>query len=457
MGDTRDSGAGSPGSAWPERLARYREKLLENAILLLPGAVLTAAAGYLSHLLFDQPWRAVFVLGPLALLAALLWRRLGGPTPAGEIAVGRRSGAFLAVYLVVFGVAAGSDVLVWKRELVGFEESVPRNWLGLNWLGDWRYWVITRQRPSSGLLILTTNHPLSRAQARAEVGQLIGLAKANGARGIAFDFYFTQPSELDTWLCAKVRGAGIPVFTGFGFGRHNGTVFRLPYPSSLESCLPQNSVQGHLMGYREADHLVRSIPLSFKDMPALSWRIANQLMLSEHRASPPNTGLLRFLPTSTPIASIPLDTLYKDRDLVNVLRDQFVLVGEGKGSADTVPTPFGTMAGVAVHALAVQALMNERVATDAPWWASLAFLLVSCYIVTLIVSRRESVAQVMLVTAGVSVAMALAAAAAARFWLVWVDVSYAVIGTWLLMALMLTIRRASRPHPGASSRASAST
>jgi hypothetical protein len=442
-------GAGGPGGpAGPDRLTRYREKLLENLVFLLPGVVLAAVGAYLSRVLFDQPWRAVFLLGPVALAAAVLWYRAARRSGPGGVTIGRPFRVFLAVYLLAFGVAAGSSLFDWKRTLAGFGDTVPRNWLALNRLGDWRYLVIARRPTRTDLVVLTTSAPLGLEAGRADVAQLIGVAAANDALGIAFDYYFTEPSSLDPWLCGKVRAAGIPVLAGYGFtvDTATGEVDRLDYPRSLESCIPLDSAQGHLMGYREADNRIRSIPVLFANLdgkPALSWRIAERLLPPDRRGALPRTGLLRFLPTAEPIRTYPVDELFRDTSGVRRLRDRFVLVGEGAGSADTVPTPFGTLPGVVVHALATQALLDGRFIHEAPWWASLLFLLVACYVVTVSVSRGDRMGQVLLVAILLSLAMLLAAAAAARFWLMWVEVSYALVGTWLLTLLTLLIRRST--------------
>jgi CHASE2 domain-containing sensor protein len=155
----------------------------------------------------------------------------------------------------------------------------------------------------------------------------------------------------------------------------------------------------------------------------------------------PNARLLRYLPPGagalTVIRPEKLDALERNP---SVLRDRFLLVGEGSGT-DVFKTPFGLLPGTVVHAYAVDSLLASHYITRPPAWLSAFVVFASCYILTLLATLRRSTRALVTAAAGITTAIAVVAAAAMYVSAVWLDVIYAVAATWLLLPLLLGLRR----------------
>lgn len=384
----------------------------------------------------DHPERAVAVLGPLAV--ALLF--VGRPIHRDRRVV--LGGGYLLFFLgfcLLFSLAAGSDVLAGRRTpLVGYEQGLPTNVFGLNRLGDWRYSVlpaIERQRGAVAVLMLPA--AASPVERRRQFAVLIRQAVDRRARGIAFDFYFDEPSPFDALLCAEVRQAtatGVPVYFGYRHDVRNGLAVPMRPPESL-ACLQPHLAS--LSGYLEADGRVRMVPLYFQrdaKSPTLS------LMIARHLVSRPD-GSLRLpdrhlVQFTRPTPDTPAVLWSGAADTLDLLNDRFVLVGSNR-PGDVHETPFGRLPGVKIHELAAYSLSHgrfiERLGTL--WTFPLIFTL--CFVLAVAQSQGVSAAALMGLAAGL-IALTIAIAAAAMRWaFVWVDVSYAALAIATLTALLL--------------------
>jgi CHASE2 domain-containing sensor protein len=126
-----------------------------------------------------------------------------------------------------------------------------------------------------------------------------------------------------------------------------------------------------------------------------------------------------------------------------VLQDRFLLVGEGSGT-DVFNTPFGRLPGTVVHAYAIDSLLASHYITRPPAWLSACVVFASCYILTLLAALQMSTRRLVIAAAGITIMVVAVAAAAMHFSAVWLDVIYAVVATWLLLPLLLGVRKRLR-------------
>ena len=312
---------------------------------------------------------------------------------------------------------------------------MPRSFLGLNGLGDWRYALLpATPHAGPGTLVLTLATSNDRDLRRREFAWLIQQAITRRARGIAFDFYFDAPSDLDPLLCAVVEradAAKLPVYFGYKHSERDGLLVHDPLPGSLD-CL-----KGHLAslaGYLEADRMVRMVPLYFEHDPndeSLSLRVARDLA----RGTPklPASGLVQFTrpePDRDPIQGLPT------QDQVPLFENRFVFAGSAR-AGDVHATPFGRLPGVKIHELAALSLAQSRFIErlGAAWTFPLIIAL--CFVLS--VAQARGIGRKWLCAIGAAlVAVTIVLAAAAIHWaLVWIDVSYLVAAVGSMTGLLL--------------------
>ena len=425
-----------------ERLKKYREEILKSLVLGLPLLLIQRVFGWLADHFTSQPWQALWFIAPLAILAWALFRIARGRH---EFRLRGFFLAFFAVYVLVFSVASNTRLLDWKRTMIGYEAETPRNWLALNWVGDWRYWFV-RQTPQTpkDIVVVTLPRPegMNRNEVRLQIAGLIKAAAANDARGIALDFYFDDESTLDRLVCETVESVGIPVIVGYTFDRFNDEINRRRLPPELEACLPLESHQGHLIGFVEADNVVRSVPLYFRGdrkMESLGLQVARRIA-PETKLSLPRSGLLQFVEPPEGVSRVSLETLRDQPASHGMLTDRFVLLGEDS-EEETFSTPFGDRLGVLIHASAIHSLRHDHFIERTPWWSSLLVILVSCYLLSVLAAGSMPAHQLIGVAVLLSLAVLVASIMAIYLWLIWVDIAYSFAAIWIRLPLILGLRR----------------
>jgi CHASE2 domain-containing sensor protein len=423
-----------------ERLRR----LAELAILGVPVMLINAGVAWIGKPLIDQPWRALLFIVPLAAVA-LIFRRYA--VRGGSLRVRGWLLGFLVAYLCAFSVAAGTRVLDWKHESWTLSAAqAPRRWIAPASWGDWHYWFAPREEPVSDPLVITVKPPRTVDEGRFQVTQQIRIAANAGARGIAFDYHFSgDASGVDTFLCQVLKSTDIPVIAGVRVIRPRGRreLFGEAYPDSIERCWLHER-RGHLHGSRDRDGVVRNVVLriDIPDSVALSVRVAREMTGStDLRADP----VLQFLEPKLPIEPVAWDSLLEmETQLQNgLIRGRFLLVGEDSPQ-ETFHTPFGDRLGVQIHAAAIANLVSGRWIKRTNWTSSLFFILGTCYLMTALVAQGVPARRLVLIVAGMSAFLFICAALGMRIWLIWLDVVYPTVAVWLLLAILVSLRRRFR-------------
>jgi hypothetical protein len=272
------------------------------------------------------------------------------------------------------------------------------------------------------------------------------MARMSGARGIAFDFYFSDNAEtrpIDDLLCKEVREARdqqFPVFVGYGVKEVNGIPTREDIAENLRPCLPLTDAQGHLVGFKEPDSKVRMIPLFFVgaiDREALCLKIATAL---GGATALPESKLLQFVAPERDYPIADYDQLFADEDSRIAMRDRFVLVG-GPRDTDVAKSPFGIREGVILHSYAIHSLRTGQFIQRAPLWVSFPMVYLSTFLLTLLFDWGYSVKKIAVLCVAGSVLIVLSAAMAIMMWLYWVDIVYPLLSIWLLFPLLYFLRK----------------
>ena len=416
----------------------YSRTLARHLLLALPAFLAYwLLAGLLGSFL-DNRLAVAAVAAPLGIVCWVLWRLLARDR---GVLLGGRFLLFLLAYCLLFAVLAGSDVLTWKRTLVGYEDRVPRNWLGRLLpprLADWHYWLAPEAPAANDLVVITLPALSGRpvGEVRRDFAALIHQAAARGAKGIALDFYLEASSPtVDPFLCRQVEAAaaaGVAVFVGYRYDEPQGLVVpRWPAPT-LTPCFPE-ARRGSLSGYAEVDGRIRMVPLFLggnEGRPSLSLQIARALIHGEPPRPPgdlvqflrPRGGVARFagLPTADDLA---------------ILQQNFVVVGTAAPS-DRADTPFGPLQGVEVLAWAAHALRTGVFIQPLPAVWTFPAIFALCYLLAATLARKGGWRRLAGLAALLSLAVVAVAALAMRFALVWVDVSYPLVAMWGLVGLL---------------------
>jgi len=423
-----------------DRLTRERWRILLWAIPAGALALLVAqAAGPFS----DRPWATLALLVPLAIaiftLGRPLWRER-------RIVMGGGFMLFFLAYFAFFTIAAGTRLLDGRRALIaGYEDAVPSNFLGLNWLGDWRYLVAPEAPPAVDFAVITVPSFEGREliETRRELAALIRIALDEEARGIAFDYFFEGPSDADAILCfwiGRARDAGMPVLLGYRLVQQDGAMVRPQLPPVLRECVRDDELAS-LMGVLEADQRIRMVLASRPDDPAapsLARRVAT--LVAGDAVRVPRDGLIQFVPPSTgPVqVAAPIDA--EERPL---LRDRFLFAGALR-QGDIRDTPFGRTPGVMLHAYAAHSLRTGEFIVRLPLAGTLAILFVLCWVLTLVQARGGGPAALVQAALIEVAALSAGAALAMRAGLLWVDVAYpfaAAGGLTMLLAAGAAVQR----------------
>ena len=422
-----------------------RKNLIKHLSLAIPVFAVAIVTGFMENKFTTQPQLVLYILFPLSFLTFICWKILKGRE---EFILRGRFLILLLLVVFIFSIAASSGVLDGKRQAVGFEQSVPRNFLSLNWMGDWRYIIIPKKHRHPGLTIVTMKHTGNLGLARNDIIQLIGYAAANNARGIAFDFYLEKDSPLDTMLCDALNEAknkNIPVLVAYRHVNFNGEIRKGETAKNLRKCIAPEQ-EGHAVCLTDRDGVVRMIPLYFRSeshRESLSLKVA-KIMNADVKL--PENGLLRFIKPKKDFNIYRYEDIEDNKEYAPLFRDQFILVGE-ESSKDKALTPFGEKLGVMIHAYGVHSLLKNHFIKPMPFWSHLLMIFVSCYWVTVRVKQGDSFGKLILLNAIISLIFLEIAIFALLFFLTWIEIIYSITALWLLLPLMLILRkRAGKPE-----------
>lgn len=419
-----------------------RKSLIRLGLLWLPTAVASLVTARLVGMFAAQPWQTLWVLVPLAVLNYAFWQVIKGRK---EFKLGGVFLAFLLTYVVIFSVAAGRDLGSWKSpSLIGYEKSVPRNWLSLGWMGDWRYLIVRKKPATPGLTIVTMKPPQTVLAGRLDISKLIKLAADNDATGIALDFYFKKKTDIDDKLCHEIEEAQKKrvkkVLVSYNVSDTAGEPRREPIADSLEECLPLESHQGYPAGYTESDGVIRMIPLYFRggrpELEALSLKIAK---LFGNEVKTPENGLLQFIKPKKDFEPVTYNDL---KDNPGLVRDQVVLVGE-ESDKHKFSTPFGEKLGVVIQAYAVHSLVQDHFIKRTTFWPNFLMILVFCYLITVRVKQGDSIRKLIRTSLLISLVIFAISVLAMYVSLIWIDIIYSLLALWLLLPLLLALRKTS--------------
>lgn len=430
----------------PDRLKRYRERLIDAAILGLPIAGINWGLQRISTQLGSEPWHILWFIVPLAAATWLLWRQV---MRREDFRVRGRMLLFLICYLLIFTLAAGSNLLVWKRSTVTVNEgSTPRNWLLPAGWGDWRYHFARRPPQVQRLVVLVIPEPppaTTLAERRMKLAQVIALAVRDSAIGVAFDYYFgKERTGVDGLVCSAITradSAHIPVIVGQRVVRRQSGLDAEDYADSIEPCVPADR-RAYLLGYRDADgvlrHVVLRAHLITRGTAPLSLKVA-ELLVGGRKLQVDTSGeLLQFVEPDS------LQLLQYGKvsagELKHWLKGRFLLVGQRSGS-ETFHTPYGDQLGVQVHAAAIASLVAGAGIDRPPWWSGVLVILAACYLMTVLAADGLSAPRLLALALGISTFVVVAAALAMRLWQVWLDVVYPLVALWVLLGLLLLLRK----------------
>jgi hypothetical protein len=436
---------------------RWRDRLLDTAVLTIPTALVTQSVNWVQGRFFAEPWQVLWIAVPIAVGAFIAWKLLRQPTAR---RIDPRFGLFLVAYATLFSIASASDLLVWKRVPVAdFAADTGRNWLLPVTLGDWRYKLLRDAAMPRGLTVLLIDHHADQPPEIKRIfdAQIIQAAAAQGASGVFFDVAYPQPTATDPVLCASVElaaAANIPVATVYGLKAVAGTDNYAPDLESTKGtpdCLLEKKgvsvYRAHSMVFADVDGVVRSLPLNWEAAPAdvpLSQRMAQAMNTEKEGFKLPDAKLLRFARVDAKPRIVAGDDAVREFiGTAGALKSRFLLVGELSNS-DEFRTPWDDHTpGVLLHAYAASTLLANASIIRPPAWFSAFVVVAACAILALFASQGAATRKLSIVailtTAGI---FALAAIAIALF-RVWLDVIYAMAALWLLLPLLLAYRKLS--------------
>jgi|GEM_PF-2496746 len=451
----------SPGNDKPDLVAseevrkQLRDELVKLFALSVPAFVvqqlLLISTGWITH----EPWKcAIFLLPIIAVSIGIFWWLFRKDN---SLVLRRKGLVLFCLYCLFFTIAAETEVLSWRRKLIGYEEYTPSGFLGLSRFGDWRYGLFGEAPEARDLLVVTLpTVGRTREKVRYDIFRLIKMAAASDARGLALDLRLVEPSGIDPLLCEALRNSSaqsMPIFVGYGHRESpSGLVSREDLSPSLDKCVPAERL-GHIAGYQEMDRRVRMIPIYLVGngrLEALSLRIASFLTETPSKTlSRPENNLLQPLRPHGGLLIVPWGNLEGDKNFRDVLRDHFVFVGSS-AKADRHDTPYRSVPGVVIHAWATQALRTgEWVLRVSPRWLFPGIWLL-CYVLLVVWVQGASPRRLLGYTAVLSLIVIVGVALAATC-KVWIDASYPLAAIWPLAGTLAIYRRWRAPVSPVSS------
>jgi hypothetical protein len=435
-------------------------------------------------------WCASWLLVPF--LAVALQRRWRPRWPAASAAQ-RRLWIGCSLFLLAFSVLAWSGARPIRLE---GHDRLPRNWLGLGELGDWRYLVGAGRGSGDApeIAVVTLSSGLSGEESpfvrerRWVVASVLAALAETEAEMAALDFHFSEeltgPAArvIDQELCRFVRdftrsgATSRSLIYGLGFDESRSPVDVLPTVERLRAadCLGGPGVsQGHLDSYRGAGGVTRAIPLYFRGearWPALALQVLAGRRTRDGEALRSHSlgALLHFVRPRHDLVCLGGESVERnealqalcsrrerwdqmtERERQAALRERIVLVGDEVG--DDHLTPYGTLPGVFVHAMAVHSLLEGRVVRPVPWSAGLVAVIALSLLLALRLGQRAGPGE-LLGLGGVVVGLqAVVAAFAMALSLVWIELDVSSVGgggaTLLAVGTSLWMRRTAGERAG---------
>jgi hypothetical protein len=433
-----------------------RGKLLETAVIGVPTAIFTLICDRIAKHVLDSPRQVLWVVLPCALLAWIAWR-LAREQPLRKL--NWRLLLFCSLYSVIFALASTAQLTAWKRHPVAGNDAAHQSWTSvfpIRW-GDWRYRYFVHDPPAPrappiALLLIEQPPHANKDQLRNRDVTIIALAKRGNVAGLVFDFIYRGPSDVDAYFCKDIRSftdkkedVQRALVTAYEvrpipeFNRYE----RSPRSDEQPPCLVQ-SQQGHAMGLADVDGLVRGIPLFWESPqrkhPALSWQLTTQLKKQQQeKAREPADLFLRILPAPKDAIAIytSQQTLSQHPDL---LSGAILVVGD-QSTGDQFHTPFGDVQGAKLHAFAIYDLVNGYALTRPPQWLYALFIIAICTLGTVYASGSASLPRMLIGAAAMTAFILLLSASVMYFLSIWFDAIYPIAAIWLLIPLMLLLRR----------------
>jgi CHASE2 domain-containing sensor protein len=429
-------------SGTAERLTKYRERLLETAVLTVPLGLISTLGNAIQKSALGAPWRILWIVVPLAVAGWLTYRFIKrDPTPLRHWRWALLFGAFSSL----FAVLSVSDLLLWRTIAAADRTIAARPWMLPVRAGDWHYWFARPLPPDpDALVVVMLEAPpgATTEELRRREAEVIRLAQqAEQVIGIGFDVFFVGPSAADAELCDAIVASNLAVFSGYTRQVVDADSYvELPARPPLP-CQPR-SQQGHLLGFADADGRVRAQQLWFRstgDQPSFSLIVAQAIQERFRRTATAASGenILRYLPPADRKPPLTLEQLAATPTLLN---NKFLLVGI-QSPLDRFDTPFGQLPGTIIQAYAVHSLLTDRTITRAsPFWSA-AMVFATCYVLLLFATQRRS-SRFLLLSAGLMSVLVVAAAALSMLvWHVWVEVVYCLTAVWLWLTILLVARR----------------
>lgn len=443
----------SPGSSKDSNSVdtQVRNELLKTAIVALPMLLVGMTLDWLKVRIMSQPGQALWIIIPAIVFVSLILFRTATRQ---SFKLGWPFVGFFAIYILIFFTAAETSLLDWRRSLVGYNKSVPPNFIALNHFGDWHYRFGRKGDEEWDFAIVlmkfrrTPQEKSNPHQDRLMIADMIRLAQLYQAKGIALDFYLSDYSSyfpddgspdnrVDEFLCDAIESAKehMPVFVGYDYRSENG-IDKQEIDPDLEKCLSE-SAQGHIIGYAEGDGIIRSVPLYFRHsraLESLSLRVAKSF---DPQVKEPDNGLLQFTRPENDFPVTTFDTLMNNPDKRSILRSRFIFVGE---ESEEVTTPYGRKPGVEIHAYAAYSLKHNQFIQRGSWWSSLLMIFLLCYLIMVLTSRGAGNLKLVLINGAFSLLIVVIAVLAMHVSLTWIDVVYPLVATWGFLVLLIAIR-----------------
>jgi adenylate cyclase len=248
---------------------------------------------------------------------------------------------------------------------------------------------------------------------RAYHAQLINTLAKSGARVIALDILFSEPTAADDELVASIKQAGNVILPLAGNLKDGETIALesaiAPLPVFEESAL----AVGHAVMMPDEDGIVRRLPIILRNgdsyEPALSLSaVAKYLRRPQIIESMPEDSHLSFAGRSVPLdnastmlinyqggaspssfTTVSYADVLKNNVSPETFQDKIVLIGATAiGLGDTFWTPMGrVMSGVELHARAIDTILSGNFLKDSPEVITMLSILLLAFLCGLAVLR----------------------------------------------------------------------